>query len=164
MIWVILSTLIAFIIAFSMIFIRLKSAKKPVSVKKIILPPLFMSTGTVMFLIPALQITWSQVFEAFIVGVIFSVFLIKTSRFETKDKDIYLIPSKAFAFILFGLLILRIFLKLIISTQISLAETSGMFFILAFGMILSWRVSMLIKFKELKNKINHQIKSDYQSR
>lgn len=153
MIWVILSTLIAFVMALSMIFIRLKSAKKPATVKKIILPPLFMSTGAAMFFVPALQISWLQVVEAFSVGVVFSVFLIKTSRFEIKDEEIYLIPSKAFAFILFGLLIFRVILKLIISTQISLAETSGMFYILAFGMILSWRVSMLIKFKKLENKM-----------
>lgn len=153
MIWIILSTSIAFIMALSMIFYRLKSAKKPASVKKIILPPLFMSTGALMFFIPALQISWLQVLEAFSVGVIFSIFLIKTSRFEVKEQSIYLIPSKAFAFILFALLILRILLKLIISTHISLAETSGMFFILAFGMILSWRISMLIKYKKIEKEI-----------
>lgn len=120
-----------------------------------------MSTGSAMFLIPALQISWLQVVEAFSVGVIFSIFLIKTSRFKIKDQDIYLIPSKAFAFILFGLLIFRIILKLIISTKISLAETSGMFFILAFGMILSWRISMLIKFKKLEKQIKIKEKCDY---
>lgn len=161
MIWAILSTVVAFMMALTMVFYRLKSAKRPASVKKIILPPIFMSTGAFMFLIPTLQISWLQVLEAFTVGVIFSFFLIKTSRFEIKDQEIYLIPSKAFAFILFGLLLLRIILKLIISTQISLAETSGMFFILAFGMILSWRIAMLVKFKKLAQEIKRRQQSNF---
>lgn len=160
MFWVISSTIIAFMMALAMTFYRLKSASKPASVKKIILPPFFMSTGALMFLIPALQISWSQVFEAISVGVIFSFFLIKTSHFEIKHQEIFLIPSRAFVFILFGLLIFRIILKLIISTKISLAETSGMFFLLALGMIVSWRIVMLIKFKRIERKLKMNSKKD----
>jgi len=136
-----------------MIFIRLRAARKPASMKKIILPPLFMSTGALMFLFEPFQVSWKQVLEAMSVGVVFSAFLIKTSHFEIRDKNIYLKPSKAFAGILIGLLVLRIVLKLIVGQTVSLGETSGMFFLLAFGMILSWRTAMLIKYRRLEAEV-----------
>lgn len=153
MFWVIASTVVAAFMAVTMIFVRLRAAKKPASIKKIILPPLFMSTGAMMFLFPEFQIAWSQVFEAIAVGIICSVFLIKTSKFEIREEEIYLIPSKAFAIILFSLLIFRIILKLIIGSTISLGETSGMFFMLAFGMISSWRIVMLYQYLQLSKKL-----------
>ncbi|GAA0496274.1 CcdC family protein [Salinibacillus aidingensis] len=153
MFWIITSTAVAFVMATTMIFVRMKAAKKPASIKKIILPPLFMSTGAFMFVFPVFHISWLQVMEALLVGVVFSVFLIITSNFEVKDHDIYLIPSKAFIFILFGLLILRLVLKTLIGQTISFGETSGMFFLLAFGMILTWRIAMLIKYLKLKKSL-----------
>lgn len=155
MLWIIISSIGAACMAVLMIFIRLKSAKKPASVKKIILPPMFMSTGALMFVFPEFRIEWSQVLEAISVGVLFSVILIIGSKFEIKQNNIYLIPSKSFIFILFGLLLLRIILKLAVSGTISLYETSGMFFLLAFGMIISWRTAMLIKYKKLEKKLNY---------
>lgn len=156
--WVVASTVVAAIMATFMIFIRMRAAKKPATVRKIVLPPLFMSTGALMFLFEPFQVSWSQVLEAMSVGVIFSIFLIKFSKFEIKGQDIYLKPSKAFAFILIGLLILRIILKLMIGQVVSLGETSGMFFLLALGMIVSWRIAMFIKFKRIKNELHEHKK------
>ncbi|TGB04661.1 CcdC family protein [Halobacillus salinus] len=156
MLWLIASSIVGAIMATGMIFIRLRAAKKPASVKKIILPPLFMSTGALMFVVPVFRVSFSQVLEALAVGVIFSIFLIRTSRFEVRDGDIYLKPSKAFIGILFGLLGLRIVLKLVIGQTISFGETSGMFFLLAFGMILSWRLAMLKEYIRLEKTISKQ--------
>lgn len=158
MFWAVASTVVAMFMAITMIFYRLKVAEKPASVKKIILPPLFMSTGALMFLFPIFQVSWLQAIEALAVGMFFSIFLIKTSKFEIRNQNIYLIPSKAFAFILFGLLGIRIIAKLILNSQISLGETSGMFFLLAFGMIATWRLAMLYKFKKLETKFENDIK------
>ncbi|HLQ72408.1 MAG TPA: cytochrome c biogenesis protein CcdC [Bacillota bacterium] len=151
MFWIIASTVVAFMMAITMIFVRIKASKKPATVKKIILPPLFMSTGAFMFFFPEFQLNFQEIVEAFILGVGLSFFLIKTSRFEKKSGDIYLIPSKSFVFILFGLLVIRLIIKWIIGSTISLGETSGMFFLLAFFMILSWRIAMLYQFKKLQN-------------
>lgn len=150
MIWGIASTVVAAMMATTMIFVRLRTAKRPTSMKRIILPPLFMSTGAFMFFFPVFQISWIQVMEAFLVGMIFSILLIKSSKFEIREGEIYLNPSKAFPFILIGLLIVRFILKLIVGAQISLGETSGLFFILAFGMILTWRTVMLYQFVQVK--------------
>ncbi|TFJ94750.1 CcdC family protein [Lentibacillus salicampi] len=153
MFWLTASTIVAALMAVTMIFVRLKAAKKPASVKKIILPPLFMSTGALMFLVPVFRVDFLQVLEAILVGTIFSIFLIKTSKFEIRDENIYLIPSKSFIYILFGLLLVRIIIKIAIGSTISFGETSGMFFLLAFSMIISWRLAMLYKFKKLEKKL-----------
>ncbi|WP_421385430.1 CcdC family protein [Bacillus salacetis] len=145
------SSIIAICMGFFVIFIRMKAQKKPVTAKKIILPPLFMSTGAMMFFIPMFRVTLAEVVEALIVGMIFSIFLIKTSRFEIRDNDIYLKRSKAFAFILIGLLLVRIAAKLVLSSSIDYGQLSGMFWILAFGMIVPWRVAMYLQYKKLLN-------------
>lgn len=104
-----------------------------------------------MFFFPEFQLNLQEVVEAFVLGVSLSFFLIKTSKFEKKSGHIYLIPSKSFVFILFGLLMVRMLIKWIIGSTISIGETSGMFFLLAFFMIVSWRIAMLYKFKKLQN-------------
>ena len=91
-----------------------------------------------------------QIVEAFGIGLLFSILLIVTSRFEVRDDAIYMKQSKAFPFILVGLLILRIVLKLLFSDSLDVGELAGMFFLLAFAMILPWRIGMLIKFKKLE--------------
>ncbi len=136
------------------LFIRMKAQKKPATVKKIILPPIFMSTGALMFIHPMFRVSAAEFFEALIVGMIFSIFLIKTSNFEIRENDIYLKRSKAFAFILIGLLVIRIVMKLYLSTSIDIGELSGMFWILAFGMIVPWRVAMYFTFKKVKNQLD----------
>src|SRR5690625_1929945 len=102
MFWGVLTTIVAIMMGVIMIFVRMTMGKKPTSVKRIILPPLFMSTGALMFVFPILRISWFQVFESFIIGMVFSIFLIKSSKFEIRDGEIYLNPSKAFPFILLG--------------------------------------------------------------
>lgn len=147
------SSIVAVVMALVVISIRLRSAKKPATAKKIILPPIFMSTGALMFLHPMFQVTLSQFFEALIVGMFFSIFLIKTSNFEIRDNEIYLKRSKAFAFILIGLLIIRIIMKTYLSNTIDVGELSGMFWILAFGMIVPWRIAMYRSFQKVQKDL-----------
>lgn len=135
-----------------MIFLRSRSAKKPASAKKIILPPLFMSTGALMFVFPFFRVAPLQILEALGVGIIFSTVLIWTSKFEVREGHIYLKQSKAFIFILIGLLALRVAMKFFLSATIDVGELGGMFWILAFGMIVPWRLAMLWQYKRLKEK------------
>ncbi|TDQ39745.1 CcdC family protein [Aureibacillus halotolerans] len=150
---VVIATIVAVCMALIAIMIRLKAAAKPASLKKILLPPLFMSTGFLMFTQPMFHISLSNALEAFIVGALFSIVLIKTSRFEVRDEKIYLKRSRAFPFILLGLLVFRIILKLVLGQYIEWEALSGMFFILAFGMLLPWRLSMFIKFKRVEKTV-----------
>ena len=117
------------------IFVRSKSAKQPVSVKKIILPPVFMSTGGLMFIFEEFRVPPLQIIEALIVGGLFSLLLIKTTNFEIRNDDIFIKRSKACVFIFFGLLIIRLLGKLAVSNTIDVVELGGIFWILDLGMI-----------------------------
>ncbi|WP_043929824.1 CcdC family protein [Bacillus sp. EB01] len=147
------STVVALGMATMAMFVRMKAAKKPATALKIIIPPIGMSTGALMYIVPEFRLTGLEIVEAVVIGMIFSILLIKTSSFEVKDEQIYVKRSKAFFFILIGLLIVRLIMKLILSATIDLGELSGMFFLLAFSMILPWRIAMYRDFKKLQNEL-----------
>ena len=144
------STILALFMGTMALIVRTKAAKRPVTPMKIILPPLFMSTGALMFIFEEFRVSLPQIFEAIFVGLLFSIILIKTTRFERRDDDIYMKRSKAFLYILLGLLIVRLAGKLLLSSTIDVGELGGMFWILAFGMIVPWRIGMLTKYKQIK--------------
>jgi len=155
---VIVSSIGAILMAVFAMFVRMKAAKKPASAKKILLPPLFMSTGALMYIFPEFRLSPMEILESIVVGMLFSILLIKTSKFEIKGEEIYLKRSRAFVFILIGLLVVRIVAKLILSSSIDVGELSGMFFLLAFSMILPWRIAMYRDFRKLYLKINPPIR------
>ncbi|MCM2533294.1 cytochrome c biogenesis protein CcdC [Neobacillus pocheonensis] len=149
-----ISSVGAVVMAVLVMFVRLKAAKKPTNAKKIILPPFFMSSGALMYFYPPFRLTPIEIVEAIVVGMLFSILLIKTSKFEIRDEDIYLKRSKAFIFILIGLLIVRIIMKAVLSTTIVYTQLGGMFFLLAFSMIVPWRVAMFRDYKKLFNQLH----------
>ena len=149
------STLMAVFMGTFVLVMRLKAQKRPVTAKKIIIPPLAMSTGALMFIFEEFRVTPIEILEAASLGVIFSIVLIKTSKFEWKENDIYLKASKAFPFILIGLLVFRIILKLLLANTVDVGELAGMFFILAFSMLVPWRIAMLVQYKKLLNQRTH---------
>ncbi len=153
----ILATGMAIFMGVMAFFIRMKAAKKPATIKKIVLPPMFMSTGFLMFLYEPVQLHLLQVIEALVVGLFFSIFLIKTSKFEIRDEQIYLKKSKSFLFILIGLLVVRLVLKYVLGFHIDPMHLSGMFFIVAYGMIVPWRISMFLGFKKLQRELSKPI-------
>jgi membrane protein CcdC involved in cytochrome C biogenesis len=154
---VVITSVGAIFMAVFALLIRMKAAKKPASVKKILLPPLFMSTGALMYLFPEFRLTLSEIVEAMIVGMLFSILLIKTSKFEIKEQNIYLKRSRAFIFILIGLLVIRIVMKLALSSTIDYGELSGMFFLLAFSMIVPWRIAMYRNYQKLYHQLRGMI-------
>ena len=150
---ILLSSIVAVLMGMGVMFVRFKAAKKPASLKKIILPPIFMSTGALMYVVPEFRITPAEMAESIAVGLFFSIFLIKTSKFEVRGNEIYLQRSKAFAGILLGLLIVRIAFKTYLSQTIDFGQLSGMFFLLAFSMIISWRVAMYRSYKTIEAEL-----------
>lgn len=147
------SSIVAVIMATFVMFIRMRSAKKPASAKKIILPPIFMSTGALMFIDERFRVSPVEIIEAIIGGALFSILLIKTSKFEIRDGQIFMKRSKAFPFILVGLLLIRLVLKSFLSSRIDVLELSGMFWLLAFCMIVPWRISMYWSFKNVEKQL-----------
>ena len=64
--------------------------------------------------------------------------------------------SKAFVFILIGLLVVRIVFKTYLSQSLDLGQLSGMFFLLAFAMIVSWRIAMYRSFTKLQKEMEKE--------
>jgi membrane protein CcdC involved in cytochrome C biogenesis len=151
--YVVISSIGAVFMGILALFVRMKAAKKPTSVKKIIMPPIFMSSGALMYVVPQFRLTPMEILEAVVLGMVFSILLIKTSKFEIRDNDIYLKRSKAFIFILVGLFVFRFGLKSILSSSIDFGALSGMFFLLAFSMIVPWRVAMYRSYKKLQKEL-----------
>jgi membrane protein CcdC involved in cytochrome C biogenesis len=147
--FVVVSSIGAVFMGIFALFVRMKAAKKPTNTLKIIMPPVFMSSGALMYIVPQFRLSLMEIGEVVVLGMLFSILLIKTSKFEIRDNEIYLKRSKAFIYILVGLLIVRLGLKSILSTTIDFGELSGMFFLLAFSMILPWRIAMYLDYKKL---------------
>lgn len=157
---VVISSIGAVCMAIAVMFIRIRAQKKPVSAKKIILPPIFMSTGAFMFIFPMFRVTPLEIVEAATVGMIFSIFLIKTSKFEIRDSEIYMKRSRAFIYILIGLLVIRVIAKYVLSSSIDVGQLGGMFWILAFGMIVPWRIAMYVDYKKISRELQISMKTE----
>ena len=143
------STLFAVVMGVVASFVRVKASAKPTNAKKILIPPLAMSTGMIQFFIPAFRLSWLEVGEALAVGLIFSVFLIKTSNFEKRDGEVYLSRSKAFFIVVFALLAIRTAMKVWIGGEVNVFATGGLFYLIAWGMIVPWRIAMYQKYKRI---------------
>ncbi|AKS69341.1 cytochrome C biogenesis protein CcdC [Staphylococcus schleiferi] len=153
MTYLVLSILIAFVMGAAVIVIRMKAQKYPVNEKKILLPPFFMATGALMYVVPYFRLSNFEILESVVLGVIFSSVLIMTSHFETKGSQIYLKKSKAFPLVLITLLLVRTVLKVFIGSNIDPGELAGMFFLLAFSMLLPWRLAMLRRYRKIKHQL-----------
>lgn len=138
------ASIMAVFMGIGAIVVRQKAAKRPLTMKKILIPPVMMSTGALMYVFPYFRLTPVEIGESIIMGAVFSVILVVTTRYEEREGALYVRQSKLFPLILVTLLVLRIVLKSILSMSISPGEIGGMFFLLAFVMIVIWRLSMYI--------------------
>lgn len=126
------------------IFLRMRASNRPTTLRKIMIPPIGMSTGFMMFAAPETRIPWLWALYAFAAGaLLFSYPLIRTTTLEVRSGQVYMRRSKAFIWIIVGMLLFRILLHDWVEMYISVVQSAGIFFILAFGMILVWRIAML---------------------
>jgi membrane protein CcdC involved in cytochrome C biogenesis len=139
------------IMACIMIFLRLRNTKKPATIRKIIIPPIGMTSGFLMFIYAPMRFPLQWGLFIFLAGsIFFSIPLILTSKFEQVGDLIYLRRSKAFIIILFAILIVRLLLHSYVEQWVTIPQTAAMFFVLAFGMLLPWRVAMYFQYTRLK--------------
>lgn len=138
------------VMALLAIFIRMKASHRPVTIRKILIPPLGMSTGFLMFVVPETHVPWLWALIALLVGwFIFSYPLIRSTKFEQINGEIFATRSRSFVFILLGLLAVRLILHEVIQRYVTIPQTGGLFFLLAFGMIVRWRVYMYKHYQEV---------------
>jgi len=129
---------------------RLREARSAVSLRKIIIPPLGMATGFSMFVDSAFRVPWSWAAIAFLIGAAVLAWpLLLTTRLELQGQTVRMKRSSAFLAVIMVLAAIRIFARGYFDTILTTQQTAGVFFILAFGMIVIWRAKMLLDFRRL---------------
>jgi len=129
---------------------RLREARSAVSLRKILIPPLGMATGFSMFVVPAFRIPWAWAGLAFAIGALALAWpLLLTTRLERQGDAIMMKRSSAFLAVLLVLAAIRFLARGYFDTILTTQQTAGVFFILAFGMIVIWRGKMLMDYRRL---------------
>jgi membrane protein CcdC involved in cytochrome C biogenesis len=129
---------------------RLRESRTAVSLRKIVIPPLGMATGFSMFFVPGFRIPLQWAGIAFLIGAsALSVPLLLTTRLERRGDTVMMKRSSAFLAVVFVLAAIRFVAHGYFDTILTGQQTAGIFFILAFGMIICWRAKMLFDFRRL---------------
>jgi membrane protein CcdC involved in cytochrome C biogenesis len=129
---------------------RIRETQRPISPRAILLPPLGMSTGLAIFAIPAFRVPWTWGLTAFAAGAIGLAYpLMRSSKLRVENGAVMMQRSRAFLAILLGLATLRIGLRDYVGHLLPPRETASVFFLLAFGMIVRWRVWMYLRYRAI---------------
>jgi membrane protein CcdC involved in cytochrome C biogenesis len=127
-----------------------RETRVPVSRKAILIPPLAMSSGFLMFIYPMMRVPWSWALGAFLFGLlVLSWPIVRSTRLELRDGVVYMKRSRAFLVILLVLLGLRLALHEYIGHIISPLQTAALFYLMAFGMIARWRFLMYRQYEQI---------------
>ncbi|WP_171056271.1 CcdC family protein [Paenibacillus sinopodophylli] len=145
------SIIISAFAGLTLIILRIRAGKQPTSLRKIAIPPLGMATGFIMFAFSVTHIPWLWGLSAFLTGLLIFAFpLIVTTRLERVESEIYVRRSKAFIFIMLTLFVIRLSLHRVVEQYMSIPQTGAIFYLLAFGMIVPWRLAMLSDYIRLQ--------------
>ncbi len=129
---------------------RIREGRTAVTLKKIVIPPLGMATGFCMFLVPAFRVPLAWAAIALLLGGIALAYpLLLTSRLERVGEAIMMRRSSAFLGVILALAAVRLLARSYLDTVLSIEQTGALFFLLAFGMIVRWRMSMFLAYRAL---------------
>jgi len=129
---------------------RVRESRTAVTARKIVIPPLGMATGFCMFFAPAFRVPWTWAGVAFLGGAVGLAYpLLRTSRLVRDGETVMAQRSHAFFAVVILLAGIRVAARGYLDTVLSVEQTAGLFFILAFGMILRWRTSMFFQYRAL---------------
>ena len=129
---------------------RLREVRSAVTLRKIVIPPLGMATGFCMFIAPTFRIPWVWAAAAFLIGAVALAWpLLLTTKLIRQGPAIMMKRSSAFLAVLFVLAAIRFLARGYFDTILTVQQSAGLFFILAFGMIVRWRTRLLIDFRKL---------------
>ena len=132
---------------------RLRETTRPVTTRSILIPPLGMSTGFSMFAYAPTRIPASWALTAFVLGATLLAYpMIKSSRLVREGDVILLKRSRAFLAILLALVALRFGLREYVGHYLSPLQTGSLLFVLAFGMIVRWRLLMYLEYRKLRSE------------
>lgn len=131
---------------------RFRETRRPVSSRSILIPPLGMSTGFSMFLMHDFRVSWAWALGAFVAGaLLLAVPLMRSTTLVRQGDTIVMQRSRVFLGILLALVAVRLLLRNYVAHVLPARQTAGVFFILAFGMIVRWRAWMWVEYQKLMN-------------
>lgn len=129
---------------------RIREGRSAVTARKILIPPLGMATGFCMFFVPQFRVPWMWAAGAFVIGaLLLAEPLIRTSRLKRVGDTVMMHRSPVFFAVVVVLAVVRFAAKGFFDKLLTLEQTAGLFFVLAFGMILRWRVSMFLEYRRI---------------
>ena len=129
---------------------RIREGRSAVTVRKIVIPPLGMATGFSMFVVPMFRVPWLWAAGAFLIGaLVLAEPLVRTSRLKLVGDTVMMHRSAAFFAVVVVLAVVRFLARGYLDTVITYQQSAGLFFILAFGMILRWRASMYFEYQRV---------------
>jgi len=129
---------------------RIREGRTAVTARKILIPPMGMATGFCMFLAPAMRVPWTWAAGAFAVGaLVLAEPLIRTSRLKLVGDTVMMHRSPVFFAVVVVLALVRYLARGFFDKLLTLEQTAGLFFVLAFGMIVRWRVSMYLEYRRI---------------
>ena len=132
---------------------RIREGQTPVTIRKIVIPPLGMATGFCMFIVPAFRLPFTWAVGAFAIGALVLAYpLILTSRLKLVGESVMMHRSMAFFVVVIALAAVRYYARGYFDRVITIEQTAALFFVLAFGMILRWRLSMLLEYRRLTSQ------------
>jgi membrane protein CcdC involved in cytochrome C biogenesis len=134
---------------------RIQEGRSAVTVRKIVIPPLGMATGFCMFVVPQFRVPWMWALGAFVIGALILAYpLVRTSRLALVGDTVMMHRSAAFFVVVVVLALVRFLARGYIDRFITLEQTAGLFFVLAFGMILRWRMSMYFEYRRITGALS----------
>jgi membrane protein CcdC involved in cytochrome C biogenesis len=130
---------------------RLRESARPVTLRKIVIAPLAMSTGAAMFLHPAFQLPWLWALGAVVCGAtILAQPLLRSTVLRKEGDLVFLNRSKGLWIALGALFLIRIALRSYLDGFLTVPQSGGLMYLFALGMIWSWRAGMLRQFLRLR--------------
>lgn len=132
---------------------RIRETRTPVTLKKILIPPAGMATGFSMFAVPAFHIPLLWALISFATGAtLFAWPLLATTKLYRQGEVIMVKRSPAFLAVIIILFAVRFMADGFFDKLLTVPQTAGLFFILAFGMIVCWRSNMLLGYRRLTSQ------------
>jgi membrane protein CcdC involved in cytochrome C biogenesis len=130
---------------------RYRETSSPVTVPKLLIPPLAMSTGLCMFLAPETRVPLLWALAAFAVGaLVFWWPLWRSSKLTKQGEQFLMKRSPAFLWILLGLVAVRLALRSYVELYVSQLQTGALFYLLALGAVARWRLALFLELKKLQ--------------
>jgi membrane protein CcdC involved in cytochrome C biogenesis len=129
---------------------RVREGRSAVTLKKIVMPPVGMATGFCMFFYPPSRVPFTWGLAAFLIGAVVLAYpLLITSDLHLQNGVIMMKRSSAFFAVIIVLALVRYLARGYFDRLLSLEQTGAIFYLLAFGMILRWRLKLYLAYRAL---------------